>query len=71
MRFFSEPSHHGDPIDGFQPVTGGEINFLDINNNGLRLSRDPNKDAYELWASIEKQARQFSPDLHKHDRDEL
>lgn len=71
MPIFSKPSHQEKPVNGFQPVQNGEINFLDINNDGLTVGRNPNKEAFEMWASIEKRAHQLSEGLHKHERDEL
>lgn len=38
----------------FKPIQNGEINFLDITNEGFRAGMDPNGKAMEFWSNIEK-----------------
>lgn len=54
FSLFSEPSHQNDPIEGFQPIEEGKINFLDIINDGLYPGLDPNREANHFWADIEE-----------------
>lgn len=50
--FHREPSHNGRPINGFSPVQGNQLNFLDMSNDGLTLGTDLNKEAIEFWNHI-------------------
>lgn len=44
-------------ILGFQPIQSGELNFLDISNDGLKLSENPRKSANEFWTELEAKAK--------------
>lgn len=52
--FYREPTRDGIPVSGFLPIQGDKINFLDITNDGLKPGVNPNPEAYELWANIER-----------------
>lgn len=41
-------------MDGFKPVQCFDINVLEITNNGLELSINPNKKDVEFWEDLER-----------------
>lgn len=43
----------------FKPVQNGEINFLDITNNGFIPGLNPNVEAIQFWANIEKRLNKY------------
>lgn len=67
----SKPTHQNDPISGFKPVKNGEVNYLDITNDGLSIGIEPNRKAFDFWENIEQRAVQISEDLMKQKRIEL
>lgn len=69
--FVSSPTHQNKPVSGFGPVKNGEVRYLDITNDGLKIGIGPNQKAFDLWESIEQRALQLSESLRKQSRDEL
>lgn len=55
----SEPTHDGDPIDGCLPIQNGQVNFIDVTKDGLKLDVNPNQAANELWARIDQQIHEI------------
>lgn len=67
----SKPTHQNDPVSEFWPVKKDEVHYLDVTNRGLLTGIAPNKDAFELWASIEQRAMKLSRKSLNGKRDEL
>lgn len=59
LFFSSEPTYKDDLITGFTSIQGNDILFLDVTNDGLRLDKNPEKDAVEWWANLEQQAKEM------------
>lgn len=57
--FCSSPSYYGDPVD-LAPIQNGQVNFVDVTNDGLRVGVNPNQAANELWARVERQVDDFN-----------
>lgn len=53
-------SHSGkSPSLGFKPIQNGEINFLNITNNGLKPGLNPNGKAMDFWMNIEERMQKY------------
>lgn len=56
MCVFSEPSVDDEPVEGFKPVRGCKVNFLDITNYALTPGQAPKKEATKFWSRILQKA---------------
>lgn len=54
---------HGEPISGYEPIHGSEMNFLDITNNGLFLGQSPNERSMNLVDELIAEAKSFMKDI--------
>lgn len=56
----SDPTHDGNPVDGFLPIQDDRVHFVDVTNDGLKPGINPNQAANEMWTQIEQQVHQIS-----------
>lgn len=67
---FSTPTVDNHPVAGFQPVKNGELNYLDIENEGLiiRKSRnDPTTEFYDYMRAKNQQILKNHPNAVEDD----
>lgn len=54
------PSRNGKPIDGIKPIQNQKAHFIDITNEGLIVSVNPNEKTNEFWRYIEENANKLA-----------
>lgn len=55
---FRDPAFKGDPISGYKPVKGDQLNYLNIRNDGLSVGVNPNENKMEFVEKILLEAEQ-------------
>lgn len=55
----SNPTYGGDLIQGYNPVTSGDINFLDVTNEGLFLDVMPANNRMKIMDRIVKEGSEL------------
>ena len=68
FSFRSQPAPDNDPIT-FKPVLKDQVNFVDIQNDGLYAATNPSYKSVQFWNNII--AEYEEREAHDHVKDEL